>query len=59
VRNSGVKVYNNWFHDYDLVAIHQVVQKAGFSIIDSWNDLSGSPCSEGGEWIAIVAKRNN
>jgi len=27
----GVKVYNNWFHDYDLVAIHQVVQKAGFS----------------------------
>jgi SAM-dependent methyltransferase len=59
IDSTGVKVYNNWFHDYDLDTIREVIQKAGFDVIDTWNDLTGSPYSEGGEWIAIVAKRNN
>jgi len=53
---DGIKVYNNWFHDYDLDTIHQVIQNAGFDVIDTWNNLTGSPYSDSGEWIAIVAK---
>lgn len=57
--SDGVKVYNNWFHDYDLDTIREVIQNAGFDVIETWNDLTGSQYSKDGEWLAIVAKRNN
>ncbi|MGD9142235.1 MAG: class I SAM-dependent methyltransferase [Dehalococcoidia bacterium] len=57
IDSDNVKVYNNWFHDYDLKTIRQVLHRAGFKVIHAWNDLAGSPYKEGGEWIAIVAER--
>jgi hypothetical protein len=40
-----------------FVTIHQVIQKAGFEVANTWNDLTGSPYYTGGEWIAIAALR--
>jgi SAM-dependent methyltransferase len=57
IDNDGVKVYNNWFHDYDLKTIRRVLENAGFELIHTWNDLNGTPYHEGGDWIAIVARK--
>jgi len=50
-------VYRNWFHDYSLASIRQVAVKAGFGIAHVWNDFTGKPYVEGGDWIAVVAKK--
>jgi len=57
IDNGGVKVYHNWFHDYDLKTIRRVLENAGFELIHTWNDLTGTPYREGGDWIAIVARK--
>ena len=57
IDSDSVKVYNNWFHDYDLETIRQILHRADFKVIHSWNDLSGTPYEEGGDWIAIVAQK--
>ncbi len=50
-------IYRNWFHDYTVSTIKPVLEKAGFKILHTWNDLTGTPYLEGGEWIAIAAER--
>ncbi len=55
IDDNNIKIYHNWFHDYDLETIRQVLSRAGFELINTWNDLAGTPYQEGGEWIAIVA----
>ncbi len=57
IDGDGVKVYNNWFHDYTLESITRALKKAGFKIVQLWNDLTGIPYQEGGDWIAVVARR--
>ena len=57
IDSDDVKVYNNWFHDYDLATIRQVLHRANVKVTHTWNDLSGSPYKEGGDWIAIVARK--
>jgi SAM-dependent methyltransferase len=57
IDDDSVKIYNNWFHDYDLATIRQVLQRAGFKVIHAWNDFLGTPYHEGGDWIAIVAEK--
>jgi SAM-dependent methyltransferase len=57
IDSESVKIYNNWFHDYDLDTIRQVLHQAGFKVIHAWNDLSGSVYEAGGDWIAIVAEK--
>jgi SAM-dependent methyltransferase len=57
IDSAGVKVYNNWFHDYSLETISPVLEKAGFTIRQIWNDLTGTPYLKGGDWIAIVAEK--
>ena len=57
IDSDNVKVYNNWFHDYDLQTIRQILQKAGFEVVHAWNDLTGTPHQEGGDWIALVGRR--
>lgn len=57
--NYKVSVYRNWFHDYTLQAIRQVLQKAGFQIVRAWNNLTGDSYEEGGDWIAIVGRKNS
>ena len=55
VEENGVKIYRNWFHDYSLDTITDVLKKNGFEVREVWNDLTGSRYNEDGDWIAIVA----
>ncbi len=57
IDNERVAVYRCWFHDYTLDAIRQVLENAGFEIMHAWNGLDGTPYREGGDWIAIVARK--
>ena len=56
IDSDSVKIYHIWFHDYNLETIRQVLQKAGFEVVHAWNDLTGMPYEEGGDWIALVGK---
>lgn len=53
--NQKVSVYRLWYHDYTLESITPVLKKTGFEIVIAWNDFTGTPHKEGGDWIAIVA----
>jgi len=55
VDEHGSKVYRNWYHDYSLDSINAVLNAAGFNTKYVWNDLTGSPFTAGGDWIAIGA----
>ena len=57
IDSAGVKVYHNWFHDYSLETISPVLEKAGFTVRQTWNDLTGTPYAKEGDWIAIVAEK--
>jgi SAM-dependent methyltransferase len=57
IDDQGAKVYRNWFHDYSFAAINSVLIAAGFKIKQVWNDLTGSSFTEGGDWIAIYAEK--
>ncbi len=54
---NKITVYRNWFRDYSLRTINEVLEKAGFSILQIWNDLDGTPYEEGNDWLAVVAKK--
>lgn len=53
---QGVKVYRNWFRDFTLDEITEELKKADFTVKNVWNELTGVPYREGGEWIAIAAQ---
>ena len=55
--NAKISVYRYWFHDYTLQSITKVLEKAGFQILHAWNDLTGTSYEEGGDWIAITARK--
>ncbi len=57
VDDNKISVYRSWFHDYTLNSIKPVLEKSGFKIVQSWNDLTGTPYKEGGDWLAIVARK--
>ena len=50
-------VYRDWFHDYSLTTIRDVMEKSGFSMVQVWNDLAGTPYEGGGDWIGVVARK--
>lgn len=52
-----VMTYRLWIHDYSLETISEVLKQNGFKIENVWNSLSGEQFREGGDWIAIVAKK--
>lgn len=51
-----VSVYRNWFHDYSLKEIEEVLNNSGFSIQETWSDLTGTPYQGDNDWIGIVAR---
>jgi SAM-dependent methyltransferase len=53
---GNMTVYRNWFQDYDRVSIIEELVAGGFDIQSVWGDLTGTPYSEEGEWIGLVAK---
>ena len=57
VEDNNITVYRTWLHDYTLSSIKPVLKKAGFEIVNIWNDLTGTPYKKGGDWIAIVARK--
>jgi SAM-dependent methyltransferase len=57
VDDKNIAVYRTWIHDYTLDSLKPVLEKTGFQIVHTWNDLAGTPYKEGGEWLAIVARR--
>lgn len=58
IEESGkVSIYRNWFHDYSLEEISGVLISNGFSVQDTWSDLTGEPYKNNSEWIGIIAKR--
>ncbi len=58
VDDQGVSVYRNWFHDYSADTAKAFLEGNGFHIAHLWNDLTGTPHQEGGEWIAFGAEAN-
>jgi SAM-dependent methyltransferase len=58
IQPSGkMTVYRNWFQDYDRASIIAELAAGGFGVQSVWGDLTGSPFSQEGEWIGLVAKR--
>lgn len=57
IDENGVAVYRDWFHDYSKDTIVPVLAKAGFTAVQIWNDFTGTPYQQGGDWIALVARR--
>lgn len=55
--DSKIKTYRIWFHDYSLQTITQVLNDNGFRVECVWNDLTGEVYADGGDWIAIAARK--
>ena len=55
--DNSLCVYRNWFHDYSLNTIEQVLLSASFKVNRVWNDFTGSPYKPGDDWIALEAAR--
>ena len=56
--DGTLSVYRNWFQDYTRETITAELEAGGFAVQDVWNDLTGTPYAEGGEWIGVVALRS-
>jgi SAM-dependent methyltransferase len=58
IEPSGkMTIYRNWFQDYDRASIIAELAAGGFDVQSVWGDLTGSPFSEEGEWIGLLAKQ--
>ena len=55
--DNKVSVYRNWFQDYDRATITAELEQAGFVVQSLWNDLLGTPFTEGTEWVGLVMQR--
>ncbi|WP_238918631.1 class I SAM-dependent methyltransferase [Clostridium sp. YIM B02555] len=55
--NAGVQVYRNWFKDYSVETIIEIIKNSGFKIIDIRGSLIGEALKEDSEWIAIIAQK--
>jgi SAM-dependent methyltransferase len=55
--DGTLSVYRNWFQDYTRETITAELEAGGFAVQGVWNDLTGTPYAEGGEWIGVVAQK--
>jgi SAM-dependent methyltransferase len=55
--DGELKVYRLWIHDYSFETITGVLENNGFKVEQAWNSLSGETYREGGDWIAVVARK--
>jgi len=56
--DGRVKVYRNWFQDYDLPMITAELQQADYKVLHAWGDLTGAPLTPASEWIGLVVEPN-
>lgn len=60
IEESGrISVYRNWFQDFTRETITAELEKGGFAVQSTWNDLLGTPFTEDTGWIGIVARKND
>lgn len=57
IDEEDVQVYRNWFHDYTVKTISEIIEKSGFKIITMVGSLTGESLKEDSEWIGIVAQK--
>lgn len=55
--DGTVTVYRNWFQDYTVAAITEVLKRHGYTIDGIWGDLTGQPYDPASEWIGVVASK--
>lgn len=55
--DGKISVYRNWFQDYTRDTITQEIEAGGFQVEGAWNDLAGTPFTEDGDWIGLVAHK--
>lgn len=55
--DGSLTVYRNWFQDYTPATLRAELDAHGFEVEGVWNDLAGSPLTEDGEWIGVVARK--
>ncbi|MGA9190015.1 MAG: class I SAM-dependent methyltransferase [Methanosarcina sp.] len=55
--DGTVKTYRLWLHDFSLETVSRVLEQNGFKVEKTWNSFSGEPYREGGDWIAIAARK--
>ena len=55
--DGTMKIYRIWFHDYSLSSITKVLEDNGFEVVEVWNSLTGEAYQEGGDWLAIAARK--
>jgi len=58
IDEKGVIIYRTWIRHYTLDTLRPPLEKAGFQVVHTWNDLTGTPYKEGGDWLAVVARKN-
>lgn len=58
VDTRGVKIYRNWFNDYNVSSITEVMQNNGYQIEHCWGDLSGAEYTDSSNWIGVIARKN-
>jgi SAM-dependent methyltransferase len=56
--HGKVSIYRMWFQDYTQERIRGELEGGGFTIQSVWNDLAGTPYTEDGEWIGIIARKS-
>ena len=57
IDEEKLTVYRIWNHNYTPESLRPVLEKAGFRMEKTWNDLSGTPYRAGGEWLAVAARK--
>lgn len=57
IDEDRLTVYRIWNHNYTPDTLRPVLEKAGFRIEKTWNDLAGTPYRAGGEWFAVAARK--
>jgi len=57
VDEEKTSVYRIWNHNYTTETLSPVLEKAGFRIMNTWNNLAGTPYKAGDEWLAVAAMK--
>lgn len=56
VDECGVTTYRMWFHDHTRASLVTLLEAAGFAVQDVRGALTGEPLTDGGGWLAVVAR---
>jgi SAM-dependent methyltransferase len=55
--DGTLSVYRNWLQLFTKASITQELEAGGFNVIGVWNDLRGTPYTEGSDWLGLIAQK--